>query len=358
MQHGAAGPGGAGVHAPHVGVGADAGNDLLVLGQHRQRPHLIPQGGGTLKVQRLGGIVHLGCELRRHLPQPSLEQPHSLSDAAAVLGSVRAVGTAEAVAPADVVIQAGAFPADILREPAGAGGQPQGGTHRVDGLPRLAAAAEGPKVPGAVLRGTGHQRKTGVFGRFIQPYKGVALVILQQNVVAGHVPLDEGVFQNEGLELRADDDGVEPIHLRHHAAGLAVVGGGVLKVLAHPVFQFFGLAYVDDLPRFVHHQIDAGQQRQLVGFGPQLVLRHGGTSLPGCVFPSIARRNGAGKGEGTGRRARKKVSEEGKIIRRKPLTRKIPCSTICKKHSGALGECAPRFGICSSPCRAPPFARH
>ena len=274
VQHGAAGPGGAGVHAPHVGVGTDAGDDLLVLGQDSQRPHLIPQGGGLFKVQRLGSVVHPGGQLRRHLPQPPLKQPHCLFDAAAVLGGVRPVGAAEAVAPPDMVVQAGTLLADIPWEPAGAGGQAQGGAHRVDGVPRLTAPAEGAEKPGAVLCGTGHQRKAGVFGRFIQPHEGVTLVVLQQDVVARHMPLDQGVLQNECLKFRADDNGIEPIHLRHHTAGLIVVGGGVLKVLAHPVFQFFGLAHIDDLPRLVHHQIDPRQQRQIVGLGPQLVLCH------------------------------------------------------------------------------------
>ena len=287
VQHGAAGTGRAGVYAPDIGVGADAGDDLLILGQHRQGADAVTQGGGLLEVQSFGGGGHLCGELRCHLPQPPLEQPHRLGDAAPVLGGIGAVRTAEAVAPADVVVEAGSLLADVPREPAGAGRQAQGGAHRVDGLPRLAAAAEGAEVAGAVLRGPCHQREAGVVGLFVQPDEGVALVVLQQNVVAGHVPLDKGVLQNESLKLGADDDGVEPVHLGHHAAGLVVVGGGVLKVLAHPIFQFYGLAHVDDLPRFVHHQIDAGQQRQLIGLGPQLILRHGGTSFSGAVFSSV-----------------------------------------------------------------------
>ena len=50
------------------------------------------------------------------------------------------------------------------------------------------------------------------------------------------------------------------------------VGSALLKILAHPVFQLFGLAHIDDLAGFIHHQINAGQQRQVVGFCTQFVF--------------------------------------------------------------------------------------
>ena len=100
----------------------------------------------------------------------------------------------------------------------------------------------------------------------------------------GHVALDEGVFQHQGLELAGDENGVEMIHLAHHLPGLQRVGGAFLEVLAHPVFQLLRLAHIDDLPGLVHHQIDPRQQRQVVGLSPQLVLRHGSAPFP-SVFP-------------------------------------------------------------------------
>ena len=89
------------------------------------------------------------------------------------------------------------------------------------------------------------------------------------------VLLDERVFQDQRLELRRDENGVEVVHLRHHGSGFLIVGGGVLKVLTYPVFQLLGLAYIDDLAGFVHHQINPRQQGQVVGFFPQLLLGHG-----------------------------------------------------------------------------------
>ena len=135
-------------------------------------------------------------------------------------------------------------------------------------------AAEGTVVFRAVVGGAVHQGKAGIVAA-VQPHEGIALVVLQQNVVAGLMALDEGVLQHQGLELRPDDNGVEPVHMGHHHLRFLVVAGGVLKILADAVFQFFGLAHIDDLAGLVHHQIDAGQQGQVVGLGAELITGHG-----------------------------------------------------------------------------------
>ena len=163
----------------------------------------------------------------------------------------------------------------------------QGAAHRLDGQPGLPPAAEGAEIFRAVVRRFSHQGEAGVGRAGIQPHKGIALVVLQQDVVPGHVALDERVFQDQGLELRGDENGVEMVHLGHHGPGLFVVGGGVLEILADAVFQLFGLAHIDHLTGFVHHQIDPRGQRQIVGLLPQLILGHG--DPPFRVFPSIAR---------------------------------------------------------------------
>ena len=284
VQHRHAGTGGTGIRAPYVGIGADTGDDPLLLAQHRQGLDLIPQGGGRLEVQRLRRGGHFLRQLSGDGAQPPLQQGCGLRHAAAVLLPVR-LTPAKAVAPTHVEVQAGALLADVPRKPAGAGGQPQGGAYGVQRQPRFVPPAEGSVVPRAVIGGAVHQRKPGIARFFIQPHKGIALVVLQENVIPGLVPLDEGVFQHQRLELRADDDGVEPVHMRHHHLCFLVVAGGVLKILADAVFQFFGLAHIDDLPGLVHHQIDTGQQGQLVGLGAQLIACHRRTPPRLLSFP-------------------------------------------------------------------------
>ena len=157
---------------------------------------------------------------------------------------------------------------------AGAGGQTQGGKHRVQGLPGLIPAAEGAEVPGGVIGVAVGQGKAGIRlpGK---AHKGIALVVLEEDVVFGAVALDEGVFQHQRLKLTGDENRVEMIHLGDHLPGLGRVRGALLKILAHPVFQLLRLAHIDHFPGLVHHEVHAGHQRQIIGLLPQLFLCHG-----------------------------------------------------------------------------------
>jgi DNA-binding transcriptional MocR family regulator len=82
VQHGAAGAHLSHVHAPHVRVGADPGDDLLLLAQHGDGPDAVPQGGGLFKVQLLRRLLHLHLQLRRQLAVVAGENALRLPDAA------------------------------------------------------------------------------------------------------------------------------------------------------------------------------------------------------------------------------------------------------------------------------------
>ena len=127
-------------------------------------------------------------------------------------------------------------------------------------------AAVGAEVPGPVLRRPVGQGESRVLLLHRQADVGVALVILQQDVVPGLVPLDEGILQHQGLKLRVGHDDVKVVDLAHHGTGLFRVGGQVSKILAHPVFQRLGLAHIDDRIFGVLHDIHARLQRQGMGF--------------------------------------------------------------------------------------------
>ena len=176
-------------------------------------------------------------------------------------------------------VQAGPLRPDIPGEAPGAGGQPQGREHRVQSLAGLIPAAKGAEVPGTVL---GHLVDHGKAGILLpgQPHKGIALVVLQQDVILGAVALDQGVFQHQGLKLTGDEDGIEVVHLGHHLPGLGGVAGAVLKILADPVLQLLGLAHINDLTGLVHHQVNAWRQGQVVGFFPQLIPCHSSSPSP------------------------------------------------------------------------------
>ena len=286
VQHCRAASHGAGIYAPYIGVGAHAGNDLLLLAQHLQRLHPVPQGGGFFKFQRFRRRFHLLPQSRRHLPQLTVQQLHRLRHALAVLRAVRPIRTAKAVAFADVIVQTGPLLANVPGELPVAGGQLQRGAQRLQGGSGLVPAAERAEVAGAVLLGFVHQREPGIGRLVVQPHEGIALVVLQKNIVPGLMPFDQGVFQDQRLKFRADHDGVEVIHLRDHHPGLLVVPAAGLEVLADAVFQLLGLAYIDDQPGLVHHDIHAGGQGQTVRLLQQFLFCHGHCP-PFRVFPSI-----------------------------------------------------------------------
>ena len=183
-----------------------------------------------------------------------------------------------------MVVQAGPLLTDVPGKFPAAGGQAQGLAQRVDDPLTGPPAAIGAEVPGPVLRHLGGQREPGVVLVDAQPDIGVALGVLEQDVVPRHMPLDEGALQHQGLELRLDHDDVEVVDLGHHGPGLHVVPGLVLEVLAHPVAQGLGLAHIDHLALGVLHDIHPRLQGQGVGLVPQFLKGHGGSLLSSDVF--------------------------------------------------------------------------
>ena len=132
--------------------------------------------------------------LRRVLGKTTLEQ--RVSKYICLLYTSRQT---EAIAPADVVVQAGPFPADVPRELPGADGELQCPAHRLDGKTCLPAATEGAEVPGAVLLRLSRQSEPGVGGPGVQPDEGVSLVVLEQDVVSvSYTHLD--VYKRQGVE--------------------------------------------------------------------------------------------------------------------------------------------------------------
>ncbi|MPM28966.1 hypothetical protein SDC9_75504 [bioreactor metagenome] len=260
------------VDAPDIRVGAKARDDRLLFRQRADGVNPVPENGGPLETKGFRFCFHLLCHLPQKLFGLPLQQRRRLGHAALII-LFRQTGTAPSVAPAHVIVQTRPPHADILRKFPAAGGQLQRGAYRVQRLTRLKSAPEGAEIPRRVGGYAVDHGKPGI--RLLgQPHKGIALVVLQQNVVLRHVPLDEGVFQHQRFPLAGDKDRVKPVHLGDHFPGLHRVGRAVLKILADAVFQFFRLAHVNDLAGFVHHQIDAGLQGQIPGLFSQLVFCH------------------------------------------------------------------------------------
>ncbi len=86
---------------------------------------------------------------------------------------------------------------------------------------------------------------------------GIALVILEADVVARVVSLDELGFEDEGLKLALGDDPLDIRDVGDQAGGLGVAQGRLAKVGTHPMAQHQRLAHIDDATVGVAHQVDA-----------------------------------------------------------------------------------------------------
>ncbi len=176
VQHGAAAFERAAVNAPDIGVGADAGNDLLALAQHFDGADAVAQRRRLLKVQRRSLPLHLLAQRAGEPAVVAVQQLLGLPNAAQILLLVRRAA-AEGVAAPHVVVEAGALLADVAREGAAAGRQAEGSADGVDRRARLAPSAEGAEVERIVVRGPADHRKARIALR-AEAHKGIALVIL------------------------------------------------------------------------------------------------------------------------------------------------------------------------------------
>ena len=255
----------AGLRAPAeahgVGVGKGGGDHPLPVFETLHRAEPVAKLGGFFKAELRSRLLHLLAKLLHQLPALAVEDEGHLHHAAAVvLGA--AVSETPARAGAHVVVEAGPLLPDVAREFAGAVRQQQGLRDRGDDVAGLAPAAEGAEVARPVLPRAALDRERGVLLPHVKADEGIALVVLEEDVVVGLVPLDEGVFEHEGLKLAPRDDDVEVPHLVHHGGDLRQVLA--VEIARDAVFELLGLADVDDLIVLVKHDVHARQQRQAV----------------------------------------------------------------------------------------------
>ena len=143
-------------------------------------------------------------------------------------------------------------------------GQPQSFQHVLGD----ATGAVGAEILRPIVGKLADHRYFRVHRTHVQPQIRIALVVLEKDVVLGHIPLDQGAFQHQSLKFRGGYDHIKVVDFAHHHSGLWGVGGGVLKILAHPVFQLLGLADINNLVGLIAHDIDPRR----IGQGQSLFL--------------------------------------------------------------------------------------
>ena len=233
--------------------------DLLGGGDLLDGPDAVPEPGGLLEVQVLGGGFHLLFQGLHRGGAAVADVVDSLVDQGLVL-LLAHLPHAEAEAPVDVVVQTGPPLAEFLGKSPGAAGQAEDPVGLVHTLLNDEGAGVGPQkgsIPGLLLGGGDPRVVPGGNVDVV-----IALVVLQQDVVLGSVELDETAFQHQSLKFAAGDDVVKVVDMGHHLPDFFGVGGIFPEVADYPVLQSLGLSHIDDLPLLVLHQVNAGLEGQ------------------------------------------------------------------------------------------------
>ena len=252
----------------HVGAGAVAEDDGLLLERLLERAEVVAEPGGLLEVQRLGGGVHLGPDaLDERVGVAADEVAEVVDDRAVVLGAD--VADARGGALVDVAEQAGA--ADLpgpLEDAVAARPHREDAQQLVDGVADRPGVAVGAEVLRALALGAAadHHPRELVAHRDGQPRVGLVVAVL--DVVARVELLDPGVLQLERLDLVLDDG---PLHARaagHHGGGALVEADRVLEVRRQPGAQVLRLADVDHPAAGVAEAVDPRLRRDRPRRGP------------------------------------------------------------------------------------------
>lgn len=122
----------------------------------------------------------------------------------------------------------------------------------------------GTKVAAAVLNDAASRLDLRIGHVPANPDIRIALVVLEADVEARLVALNQRFFEDQRLDLVFLDDEVNIADITAQMNSLEAVFGAGVEVAANPVAQLLRLADVNDLAPFVLHQVDAGLHRQVL----------------------------------------------------------------------------------------------
>ena len=248
----------------HVGAGVGRGSDDGLRVVLLQRPDLLLVDLGVLEIQPLGRLGHQGLVMADDLPAPARQDVDDLVDVVGIL-LLGNPADARGLAAADVEVQAG--PELLLEDGLGRDVQVAGAQgiglaeeiHEVPGMHHAAVGAEIP-VPMGLVDAPGDEHPRELVPGHANP--GIGLGILQEDVVAGLVLLDEVVLQQQGVGLRIHHRVLRVGDLGNEDARLRRQPLRRHEVLRDPLVQVLRLPHIDDIPRSVIIPVDARGMRK------------------------------------------------------------------------------------------------
>jgi hypothetical protein len=245
------------VGGDHVGIDEAGDVDVLVALHQRERADAVADHRRRLEIAGIGGGLHLAGEALQHGVALAGEKGARLFGQGGIAVAVDLPDAGRA-APLDLIEQAraGAVGEDAVAARAQQERLLQRDQRAVDraGRGERAEIAAGPGLRAAVL---GDLREV-VAGGQMDERKG--FVVAQQDVEAGHQPLDHVAFEQQRLRLGGGDDDLQHRGLGHHAPQ-PVRQPGRVGVGLHAVLQAARLADIERLALLVEHAVDAGTGR-------------------------------------------------------------------------------------------------
>ena len=214
-----------------------------------QRGDAVQAGLRLFETQFLRGLLHPGFILPDDLVHPALEQAGDLPDPAAVLFGAHGADAA-APAPPQVEFQAGAeLPAQhrLARDPELAGAERIGMVEEVQQVFRVGDGTVRTEIGAGPAVDAPRQVYPREFLRRDDD-PGIGLGVLQEDVVAGLVLLDQVVFQQQRVGLRIHDAELGVGDLGHQHAGLERQPLRRHEILRHPLVEVLGLPHINHLP--------------------------------------------------------------------------------------------------------------
>ena len=266
----------------HVGVN----HHLLPCRHLGNGGDLVADEGRCLKFQPVRGFQHPLVEGFQNILFAVADEVDSAFDSLIVVFTAY-LAAAHRHALADVGVQAGAAPANFLREPPAAPGQQKSIHRRLGHLTGRKARGIRADILRAVILFLQRERQPRPLV-LCHLDIAVAFIVLEQDVVLRGVGFYLACFQHQRLELALADDDVERVGVGDHLADLVVVRHTLPEILAHPDAQTLGLADIDDGAAFVPDDIDARQKRQHTGLFVKFCLGHQVLCRPFCIISVLA----------------------------------------------------------------------
>ena len=226
---------------------------LLAVGDALDRLQLIAITRGILKVEPPRGVVHAIVQLAHQHVRPALHEQRDLLDARLVILGADAL-LAGSRAALDVEVQAYlALLEDLIR----ARPERQQLADGFHGPAQRLGRRVGPEVKGAIVLDPARVQDSGINLVDRQLQVEVVLVVLQADVEAGAVVLDEVAFEDQRLDLVRALDELEVEDALDHLLDSSRLGVAGREVLPKPVAQAQGFADIDDLRLGVSKQVNA-----------------------------------------------------------------------------------------------------